>query len=100
MVLSVGQFMLTIRTRAAYGAGGAVYAVKEAAYTMFVLLFYTQVLGLNGSLTGAVIAISLVWDALSDPLTGVLSDRLRSRHGRRHPRAAVAPRSAPPSSPR
>jgi len=77
--------MLTIRTRAAYGAGGAVYAVKEAAYTMFVLLFYTQVLGLNGSLTGAVIAISLVWDALSDPLTGVLSDRLRSRHGRRHP---------------
>ena len=77
--------MLTIRTRAAYGAGGAVYAVKEAAYTMFVLLFYTQVLGLNGSLTGAVIAISLVWDALSDPLTGVLSDRLRSRYGRRHP---------------
>ena len=77
--------MLTIRMRAAYGAGGAVYAIKEAAYTMFVLLFYTQVLGLNGSLTGAVIAISLVWDAVSDPLTGVLSDRLRSRHGRRHP---------------
>jgi GPH family glycoside/pentoside/hexuronide:cation symporter len=77
--------MLTIRTRAAYGAGGAVYAVKEAAYTMFVLLFYTPVLGLNGTLTGAVIALSLVWDALSDPLTGVLSDRLRSRYGRRHP---------------
>jgi GPH family glycoside/pentoside/hexuronide:cation symporter len=77
--------MLTLKTRVAYGAGGAVYAVKEAAYTMFVLLFYTQVLGLNGSLTGAVIAVSLLWDGISDPLTGVLSDRLRSRHGRRHP---------------
>jgi len=71
--------------RLCYGTGGAVYAVKEAAYTMFVLLFYTQVLGLNGTLTGVIIALSLIWDAISDPLVGTLSDRLRSRHGRRHP---------------
>ncbi len=82
--------MLTIRSRAAYGAGGAVYAVKEAAYTMFVLLFYTQVLGLNGTLTGIVISLSLVWDAISDPLAGTLSDRLRSRFGRRHPFMALS----------
>lgn len=72
-------------TRLIYGAGGAVYAVKEAAYTMFVLLFYSQVLGLNGTLTGVIIALSLIWDAISDPLVGTLSDRTRSRHGRRHP---------------
>jgi GPH family glycoside/pentoside/hexuronide:cation symporter len=71
--------------RLAYGAGGAVYAIKESAYTMFVLLFYTQVLGLDGSLTGAIIALSLLWDAVSDPLVGALSDRLRHRRGRRHP---------------
>jgi GPH family glycoside/pentoside/hexuronide:cation symporter len=72
-------------TRLSYGAGGAVYAIKEAAYTMFVLLFYTQVLGLNGTLTGIVIALGLFWDAVSDPLVGTLSDRLRHRLGRRHP---------------
>jgi GPH family glycoside/pentoside/hexuronide:cation symporter len=71
--------------RLSYGAGGAVYAIKEAAYIMFILLFYTQVLGLNGTLTGLVIALSLVWDAVSDPLVGTLSDRLRHRRGRRHP---------------
>jgi len=68
-----------------YGVGGAVYAVKEAAYTMFVLLFYTQVLGLSGVITGVIIALSLLWDGISDPLVGTLSDRLRSRWGRRHP---------------
>ena len=68
-----------------YGLGGAVYAVKEAAYTMFVLFFYTQVLGLSGAVTGLVLFISLLWDAVSDPLVGVWSDRLRSRWGRRHP---------------
>jgi len=82
--------MLTIKSRAAYGAGGAVYAIKEAAYTMFVLLFYTQVLGLNGTLTGLVISLSLVWDGISDPLAGTLSDRLRSRFGRRHPFMALS----------
>lgn len=79
------SFMLAIKSRAAYGAGGAVYAIKEAAYTMFVLLFYTQVLGLNGTVTGIVISLGLVWDGISDPLAGTLSDRLRSRFGRRHP---------------
>lgn len=75
----------SLGTRLFYGAGGAVYAVKEAAYNTFVLLFYTQVLGLNGVLTGAVIACGLLWDAISDPLVGTLSDRMRHRLGRRHP---------------
>jgi len=52
---------------------------------MFILLFYTQVLGLSGTLTGVIIGISLIWDGLSDPLVGMLSDRWTSRFGRRHP---------------
>lgn len=80
-----GNLMPPLSIRLIYGAGGAVYAVKEAAYTTFILLFYTQVLGLNGALTGLIVALSLLWDAISDPLVGTLSDRLRSRHGRRHP---------------
>jgi GPH family glycoside/pentoside/hexuronide:cation symporter len=77
--------MLKARTRIFYGIGGGVYAIKEAAYAIFILLFYTQVLGLSGSVTGAIIAVSLVWDGVSDPLIGSWSDQLRSRYGRRHP---------------
>lgn len=65
-------------------------AAKEAAYTMFILLFYTQVLGLSGTVTGLIIAVSLIWDGVSDPLVGSLSDRLRSRFGRRHPFMALS----------
>jgi len=74
-----------LAVRLSYGAGGAVYAIKESAYTMFVLVFFSQVLGLDASLTGIIIALSLLWDAVSDPLVGALSDRLRHRRGRRHP---------------
>ncbi|PLW83592.1 sugar transporter [Kineobactrum sediminis] len=82
--------MSRVGIRLLYGAGGAVGAVKEAAYTMFVLLFYTQVLGLSGTITGLIIATSLLWDGISDPLVGSLSDRLRSRFGRRHPFMALS----------
>lgn len=40
---------------------------------------------MSGTLTGLAIAISVIWDALSDPLVGAWSDKLRSRWGRRHP---------------
>ena len=52
---------------------------------VFVLFYYKQVLGLSGTLTGLAIAISIIWDGISDPLIGAWSDRLRSRIGRRHP---------------
>ncbi len=77
--------MLKPHTKIFYGIGGGVYSIKEAAYTIFILLFYTQVLGLSGTVTGLVIAISLLWDGISDPLIGSWSDRLHSRYGRRHP---------------
>ncbi|MEM6486375.1 MAG: MFS transporter, partial [Pseudomonadota bacterium] len=77
--------MTPLRDRLYYSAGGAVYATKEAAYNIFILLYYTQVLGLNGALTGTVIACGLAWDAISDPLVGTWSDRLKTRFGRRFP---------------
>lgn len=71
--------------RAGYGLGGAMFSVKEAAYSTFVLLFYTQVLGLSGTAAGAALAAAVIFDALSDPVIGAWSDRLESRWGRRHP---------------
>lgn len=61
------------------------YALKDAAFAAYVLFYYKQVLGLSGTLTGLAIALSVVWDAVSDPLVGAWSDKLRSRWGRRHP---------------
>jgi len=71
-------------TRWAYGGGGAGYGVLYNAH-YFVLIYYSQVLGLNPSLAGLAVGIGLVSDAITDPLIGYLSDSTRSRWGRRHP---------------
>lgn len=48
------------------------------------MFFATSVLGLSGLLVGAMIAITSLWDGLSDPLVGYLSDRTKSKFfGRR-----------------
>ena len=71
--------------RLLYASGVVSYALKDAAFGAFVLFYYKQVLGLSGTLTGVAIAISILWDAVSDPLVGAWSDRSKHRFGRRHP---------------
>ena len=51
----------------------------------YLVFYYNQVLGLPGSVIGIGAAICSVFDALTDPFAGALSDRTRSRLGRRHP---------------
>jgi GPH family glycoside/pentoside/hexuronide:cation symporter len=69
----------------AYGMGAIANAVKLRGLAMFLMLFYNQVLGLDPALVSGVIMITLVFDAVFDPLVGQASDRVRSPWGRRHP---------------
>ena len=87
---------ISLRNRLLYSSGIISHGLKESGMAVFVLFYYKQVLGLSGTLTGLAIAISIIWDGISDPLVGAWSDRLRSRIGRRHPLmiAAVIPMAA------
>jgi glycoside/pentoside/hexuronide:cation symporter, GPH family len=47
--------------------------------------YYAQEAGLGLTTVGLVFMVGRLWDALSDPLIGLLSDRTRTRFGRRRP---------------
>jgi Na+/melibiose symporter-like transporter len=70
---------------AAYGFGQLGEAMVTVGFNTFLLYFYNQVLHVSGTITGLALAISLVVDAVVDPMAGALSDRLKSKWGRRHP---------------
>lgn len=74
-----------IFTRLAYGFGSVAYGVKDNGFNYFLLLFYSQVIGLHHQLVGIAVLIALIVDAISDPIIGYWSDNFRSKWGRRHP---------------
>jgi Na+/melibiose symporter-like transporter len=76
---------LSLGTRTAWLVGSAPETIKNTGWDLFVLFYYTQVVGLSGSLIGIALAIILVLDAIVDPYVGAFSDGLRrTRFGRRH----------------
>ena len=84
---------LSVNTKFAYGIGQVAEQIKNQGFTAFLFFYFTQVLGLSGTLAGAAVLIALVFDAVTDPIAGSLSDNWRSKQGRRHPfmYAAAAP---------
>lgn len=58
---------------------------SNALVGLYLLKFSTDVLLLAPALVGTILLAARVWDAVSDPLVGYLSDRTRTRWGRRRP---------------
>lgn len=79
------EHRVPLGTKIAYGIGAIAYGIKENGYTTFLLLFYNQVVGLPAGAVGTIIGIALIFDAMVDPVIGVLSDRTHTKWGRRHP---------------
>jgi glycoside/pentoside/hexuronide:cation symporter, GPH family len=55
----------------------------------FAMFFYTQALGIAPELTGWILAIPMIWDAVTDPVMGFITDNTKSRFGRRHPHVLI-----------
>lgn len=78
------------RTKVYYGLGAAAFGIQDQGLRAFLLLYYSQVVGLNPALVATVLMVSTLVDGFIDPFIGQMSDNLRSRFGRRHPFMYVA----------
>ncbi len=74
---------LSTRKKLLFSTGDLSTSIPLAIIMFFQLYFLTDVAGLPAHLAGWAIGIGRVWDAINDPLFGLLSDRIRSRYGRR-----------------
>lgn len=76
---------LTLKTKIGFGIcdlGGNLFFTVIA----FLLLNYlTDTVGIAAGLAGAIIMIGKIWDAVTDPVIGYISDRTTTRWGRRRP---------------
>jgi glycoside/pentoside/hexuronide:cation symporter, GPH family len=72
-------------TKIVYGSGDWGVAAFNTLRQIFYAIFLTDVVGLDPRLASFAALIGVMWDAINDPLVGVMSDKLRTRWGRRRP---------------
>ena len=76
---------IPIKVKIAYGGVECASTITFSVFSIYFLIFLTDVAGINASTAGFLLAIALLWDAVTDPAMGIISDRTRSRYGRRRP---------------
>jgi GPH family glycoside/pentoside/hexuronide:cation symporter/probable glucitol transport protein GutA len=70
-------------------AGHAVAGIGQnlifGLWSGFMLVFFTDVFGISGGAAGLIMMFTRIWDAVNDPMMGVIADRTRTRWGRYRP---------------
>ncbi len=68
-----------------YALGEGAMSITMNGIANFAMVYYTLVLGLGAGMVGLALSITTLWDAVTDPVMGHVTDNTRSRFGRRHP---------------
>ena len=78
-----GSRKVTFKHLLAYGSGDMYGGGGFMIVGLLFMFYLTEVVGLSPALAGLVFGIGKIWDAVSDPLMGYISDRTTSKFGRR-----------------
>lgn len=69
----------------ALGGGDLGYSLISCTVATYIMTYGTMAIGISGTLMGLAIAIGTIFDAISDPIVGYISDNFSSKKfGKRH----------------
>jgi glycoside/pentoside/hexuronide:cation symporter, GPH family len=80
---------LPMSAKIGFGLGDYGFNLVWSGTGLFLMYVYTDVFGVSPTIAGAVYALALVWDAVTDPVMGVIADRTRTKWGRYRPWIAL-----------
>ena len=68
-----------------FGVGDSTFSLLFTTLSFYFLFFLTDGIGISAALAGWIFFAGKLWDAISDPIMGYLSDKTKTRWGRRRP---------------
>jgi GPH family glycoside/pentoside/hexuronide:cation symporter len=72
---------LSLKTRLGYGIGDIAICLYWSGVGLYLLYFYTDVVGISPSMAGLIYGIGMLWDAFTDPFMGYIAERTRTKWG-------------------
>lgn len=76
---------LSIKERLAYGLGDYNNNLVVSSINAFLLVYYVSVLGVDSKLAASVLAVSKIFDGISDLIMGRIVDKTHSKWGKARP---------------
>lgn len=83
--LSAGTKKLGVGTYVGYGVGDLAVNLFFQSAILYLLIFYTDVVGISPAVAASIFLVARVVDAVTDPLMGVIADKTRTRWGKFRP---------------
>jgi GPH family glycoside/pentoside/hexuronide:cation symporter len=68
-----------------YGFGDMSSSMFWKLFSYFLPFFYSNVFGLSLADAGVLMLVTRIWDAVSDPMMGIIADRTKTRWGKYRP---------------
>ena len=72
---------LTVVEKVGYGLGDTASNLYWKLFENFQLIFYTDVFGISAAAAATMFFVTKLWDAINDPLIGLMADRTRTAWG-------------------
>jgi GPH family glycoside/pentoside/hexuronide:cation symporter len=76
---------LSFGEKVGYSLGDAASNIFFQTFILFVPIFYTDVFGLSTTAITVMFLVTKIWDAVNDPMMGIIADRTKSRWGKFRP---------------
>lgn len=77
--------MATLKEKIGYGFGDMASSSFWKVFSYYLPFFYANIFGLSMVDAGLLMLITRIWDAVSDPMMGIIADRTHTRWGKYRP---------------
>ena len=77
--------MATLKEKIGYGFGDMASSMFWKVFSAYLPIFYTNVFGLDLSIAALLFLVTKIWDAVSDPMMGIIADRTTTKWGKYRP---------------
>ena len=81
----MGKIRTTLAEKIGYGFGDMSSSMFWKIFSYYLPFFYSNIFGLRLDQVALLLVITRIWDAVSDPMMGILADRTTTRWGKYRP---------------
>jgi len=83
--MSIDSVKLSLKEKIGYSVGDTASNLYFQIVMAFIPIFYTDVFGLPAAAMSVMFLVTRLWDAINDPIMGIIADRTNTRWGKYRP---------------